>query len=247
MREYSTFEDVDFVTRYPWSEDIVSEIVDAIRMEGKPNARIYSFQREDGFWVIEVRKFWGYDIDLKLAVIPFLKYLEDTTLHQVIREEEEGRYLWAINNGKWKMVGGHTHSNLNNHREFHLDKINSNDERLFIDVDMFTIAITRSEQELSVDIYKGDVDGEPIAFAHVLEKVGTQINTSFPWYIVVEGSGLDSNRVGRIVQERFSQAQIKDIDPGRYWLFNPQREAVLVDDEGSYFVMFRDRLKPIKE
>ena len=212
MREYVTYEDVDFNTQFPCSSEIVSEIVGAIRMEGRPNARVNSFQLKDGRWTIEVRNFWGYDIDLKRAVFPFLKYLEETPLHQVICEEEEGRYFWTINNGIWKILGGHSQPDIKDHREFHVDKINSNHEQLFIDVDMFTISITRSDQKLTVEIYEGDVCDACVASLKAetgmksLDILGSNPGELF------DGMGLEINQAGKVDHDSVSHELKVDVN-----------------------------------
>jgi hypothetical protein len=193
MNEYRTYQDVDFFTRYPCSEERVSEMADAIQTEGMPNARVYYFQQKDGCWAIEVRNFWGYDIDLKRALVPYLEYLEDTPLHQVVVEEEEGRYFWSIRNGRWEAGVCHKQSFLKDHREFHLDKIISTNKRPFIDVDAFTVEIRRSDWKFEVDIYEGDVSDTPLASAKAEAKFGLQATASHPSSTDAESHALDSN------------------------------------------------------
>jgi len=65
-------------------------------------------------------------------------------------------------------------------------------------------------------------------------------------YQVCEGSGLDSGRVGRVTSMAgLSWAFFKRIEPGRYWDFNPAKEALLIDDDNKYFTMFKTRLDAV--
>ena len=62
-------------------------------------------------------------------------------------------------------------------------------------------------------------------------------------YEVVIGSGLDSERIGKVVDSRGkSQQFFKEIEPGRYWNFDPKNEVLLKDDKG-FFTMFKSRLR----
>jgi hypothetical protein len=66
-------------------------------------------------------------------------------------------------------------------------------------------------------------------------------------YQVCEGSGIDSRRIGLMVDyRRFSQSWIQANEPGRYKPFNPKIEALLLDEyKNQYFTMFKNRLIPV--
>lgn len=55
------------------------------------------------------------------------------------------------------------------------------------------------------------------------------------------GSGVDSDRVGTVIQFPGEDA-LKKAEPGRYKPFNQTVEVVLRDDEGKIFSMFKTRL-----
>lgn len=78
---------------------------------------------------------------------------------------------------------------------------------------------------------------------------------------VVEGSGLDSGRVGVVMHPRLGTPWlfldghgVPQIGLGHYNPFNPNREAIIVDSGagrrgsiGQVFTMFWDRLREIKD
>lgn len=62
--------------------------------------------------------------------------------------------------------------------------------------------------------------------------------------IVTEGAGLNTHRKGTVVDHRnYSQKQIKDEDPGRYYRFDPDREVLIIDENGRIFAMFPQYLR----
>lgn len=62
-------------------------------------------------------------------------------------------------------------------------------------------------------------------------------------YKVCEGSGLDSGREGIAMNPAaYSQTFIQKNEPGRYKPFDRSREAILRDDDGRIFTMFKSRL-----
>ena len=64
-------------------------------------------------------------------------------------------------------------------------------------------------------------------------------------YKVSEGSGLDSNRVGRMCNAKY-YTQWFQLEPGRYKDFDSKREVLLLDDNDTYFTMFKDRLVEVE-
>jgi hypothetical protein len=62
-------------------------------------------------------------------------------------------------------------------------------------------------------------------------------------FMVVFGSGLDSDRIGTVIQFP-GEAELKKAEPGRYKPFDPAIEVVLQDDKGGIFSMFKSRLIP---
>lgn len=61
-------------------------------------------------------------------------------------------------------------------------------------------------------------------------------------YCVTDGSGVDSNRIGVVISPNHSYKFFKEIEPGRYKSFDYRREALLIDEQGLYFTMFKNRL-----
>jgi hypothetical protein len=68
-------------------------------------------------------------------------------------------------------------------------------------------------------------------------------------YQVCQGSGIDSGRIGLVVDHRnYGQDWIQNNEPGRYDLFDPRIESLLLEVKtGKYFTMYKNRLIQIIE
>lgn len=64
-------------------------------------------------------------------------------------------------------------------------------------------------------------------------------------YQVCVCSGLDSDRIGTVVPFP-GEVTLREHEPGRYKPFDARKEAVLRDDDGRLFSMFKDRLLEVK-
>jgi len=68
------------------------------------------------------------------------------------------------------------------------------------------------------------------------------------WYRVSEGSGLDSGRIGEAqVYDQHTQRTAQLLYPYPYNSrpFDPKKETLLMDDAGSLFIMFNNRLEEL--
>lgn len=71
-------------------------------------------------------------------------------------------------------------------------------------------------------------------------KVGTRVQVTW-------GAGLDSHRIGTVVDWRGKTRQLRRENPGYYKDFNPKTEVMILDDNGKLFSMFPSYLKLYQE
>lgn len=65
-------------------------------------------------------------------------------------------------------------------------------------------------------------------------------------YVVTEGAGLDSRRMGKVICPTGKDIrQLFQDNPGYYKPFNSKREVLLQEPDGTLFSMFKQYLKEI--